>query len=99
MARNGKIDSSGPNKAMNFLKKNVQTLGIDARIGRTVERDIVDFDIAKKACAKANIEGRIEGVNDGIAIVLATAAEQGFDSKLSIATLQRLKDILSGQLV
>lgn len=91
MARNGKIDSSGPNKAMNFLKKNVQTLPIDSRIGRSIERDVVDFDIAKKACEKASIEGRVTGIDDAVSVVYMMA-EQGLGSKMIMQALQILKD-------
>jgi len=98
MARNGKIDSSGPNKAINFLKKNVQTLPIDSRIGRSIERDVIEFDIAKKACEKANIEGRVSGIDDAIGVV-HMMNEQGLGSKMIIQALQILKDKSLGQSV
>jgi len=91
MARNGKIDSGGPNKAMNFLKKNIQTLPIDSRIGRSVERDIIDFDIAKKACEKASVEGKVIGIDSAISIVY-TMTERAIDGRTIIQALQILKD-------
>jgi len=99
MARNGKIDSSGPNKAMNFLKKNIQTLPIDGRIGRSIERDIVDFDIAKKACEKANIEGQAKGIALALNTVVAILSGDDDKAKIAIQELNKLNDSILAQSV
>ena len=96
MARNGKIEAHRPIGAINFLKKNIQTLPIDGRIGRAVERDVVDFDIAKKACEKANIEGHIKAIDNAMAIV-HMVTDQGLDRKMITRSLEVLKDNILAQ--
>lgn len=55
--RDNKITSSGPISSKNYLKKNVIS---QWKPGHSMIEDYIEYGVAKKACIKANTEGKIE---------------------------------------
>lgn len=94
--RRGKITSSGPILALNFLKKNKEVVEVVLRFGKTLERDIVDINTAKKACMKANIEGQVLGISQTISLISRIVKNEN-DKNIAIIQLNQLRDSIMGQ--
>lgn len=90
MSRTGKIDARGPVKSSTYLKKHIMTLHPDPRIGRSVEYDVVEYSVAKKACQKALVEGQVNGVDLALDIIFCAIKE----NQLSTSPVLNGADIL-----
>jgi len=55
--RDNKITACGPISSKNYLKKNIIS---QWKPGHSMIEDYIEYSVAKKACIKANTEGRIE---------------------------------------